>query len=155
MSLIESYLIFNKLGKTERDRLGRLFNQIDTDHSGKIELKELENLITKIKPCSMNLPEAMTLAKNLDKDRSGTIDFNEFLIAMYDRSALFNEQQLSEVFEFLDKDNSGFLEKEELKRVLEGAESSEVEDLYEIIDLNHDSKISKKEFLSYLMTYNQ
>lgn len=56
----------------------------------------------------------------LDKDKSGTINFNEFLAAFYNKKELFNEQILRETFKFLDEDCSGFLEKEELRQFLEG-----------------------------------
>ena len=111
------------MGKCERDRLGRLFNELDTDHSGKIELRELQAFLETSKPEYMDHQEAMKVASNLDKDKSGTIDFNEFLVAMFDRKGLYKAEALAETFSFLDKDKSGFLEKEELRKVLEGADA--------------------------------
>lgn len=50
----------------------------------------------------------------IDKNKSGKIDFNEFIAAMYDRRELFQMQSLEEAFDFLDKDKSGEISREEL-----------------------------------------
>lgn len=50
----------------------------------------------------------------IDKNKSGKIDFNEFIAAMYDKRALFQLQSLEEAFDFLDKDKSGEISREEL-----------------------------------------
>lgn len=50
----------------------------------------------------------------IDKNKSGKIDFNEFIAAMYDRRELFQLQSLEEAFDFLDKDKSGEISREEL-----------------------------------------
>lgn len=50
----------------------------------------------------------------MDKNRSGKIDFNEFIIAMYNRRKLFQLQSLEDAFDYFDKDKSGEISKKEL-----------------------------------------
>lgn len=75
IALIESYLIFKKLNKIERNRIGKIFHSIDKDHSGQIDLPELQNFISENIE-DLEEHEAMEIAQKLDKDQSGKIDFN-------------------------------------------------------------------------------
>lgn len=43
----------------------------------------------------------------LDKNKSGKIDFNEFIAAMCSRRQLFQLESLSDAFDFVDRDCSG------------------------------------------------
>ena len=43
----------------------------------------------------------------MDKNKSGKIDFNEFITAMCDRRMLFQRQALEEAFDYFDRDGSG------------------------------------------------
>lgn len=56
----------------------------------------------------------------MDKNKSGKIDFNEFITAMCDRRRLFQNQALEEAFDFVDKDRSGSISKAEVEDMLEG-----------------------------------
>jgi Ca2+-binding EF-hand superfamily protein len=70
------------------------------------------------------------LLKIIDKNRSGLIDFNEFISAIYSRRKLFEVKNLEDVFGYLDRDNSGSIEKNELKSILVGIEDEEIEYLF-------------------------
>lgn len=43
----------------------------------------------------------------MDKNKSGKIDFNEFITAMCDKRSLFQLQALEEAFDYFDQDKSG------------------------------------------------
>jgi Ca2+-binding EF-hand superfamily protein len=45
----------------------------------------------------------------MDKNKSGKIDFNEFITAMCSRRKLFQIESLEEAFDFFDKNKSGEL----------------------------------------------
>jgi calcium-dependent protein kinase len=55
------------------------------------------------------------LLEVMDKNKSGKIDFNEFITAMCDRRLLFQKQALEEAFDFIDKDKSGEISRQELE----------------------------------------
>jgi Ca2+-binding EF-hand superfamily protein len=48
--------------------------------------------------------------RSIDINDSGKIDFNEFIIAMYDRRKLYMRESLAEAFEYFDVDHTGFIE---------------------------------------------
>jgi calcium-dependent protein kinase len=66
------------------------------------------------------------MINSIDKNNSGQIDFNEFIIAMYDKDKLYIKESLSEAFEYFDRDKTGFIEIEELKDILNGGDAAEV-----------------------------
>lgn len=71
-----------------------------------------------------------------------------------DRSKLFAKKFLIQAFEYLDSDKNGFLEKEELRTVLKGADCSELSCILEELDSNDDDRISLEEFIHYLRNEN-
>ena len=44
-------------------------------------------------------------------NKSSSINFNEFLVAMTDRKKMFEEKHLKEAFNYFDGDKTGFIEK--------------------------------------------
>jgi calcium-dependent protein kinase len=97
--------------------------------------------------------EIEELAAILDKNRSGNIDFNEFITAMYSRRKLFQIESLEIAFDFLDGDGSGGVSKAELEEILKGVQHEEIEYLFKELDKNEDNYISKSEFLDYFRRY--
>ena len=51
---------------------------------------------------------------SIDLNKSGKIDFGEFLTAMIDWDILKNDKALEEAFKFIDQNRTGFLEKKNL-----------------------------------------
>lgn len=67
---------------------------------------------------------------------------------MSSREKLFIKQSLKLAFDHFDTDKSGYIERNELIHCLNN-NISEVNELIEQIDQDHDLKISKNEFLQY------
>lgn len=72
----------------------------------------------------------------MDKNKSGKIDFNEFITAMCDRRLLFQRQALEEAFDYFDKDKSGEISRQELEDILEGVQHEEIDYLFAELDKN-------------------
>ena len=120
ISVIENYLSLSQISQLERDRLGHLFRAIDSNNDGVIEAKEL------IAVCQSQLGvdfEVARVLEEIDHNNSGKIDFNEFLVAMYNRKQLFLDGSLKEAFSFYDMNHDGYLERKELLRLLEGCDN--------------------------------
>ena len=99
----------------------------------------------------MTEEEAQRIINSIDKDKSGKIDFNEFMIVSYSREKLFIKESLSEAFDFLDHDGTGFIEVKELKSILKGSDKAEIDYLVAAIDKDRDNRISREEFIDYLL----
>ena len=70
---------------------------------------------------------------------------------MVARDKIFVREAVDEAFDFFDKDKTGFIEREELMSLLKGTEMKEIEDLLVELDVDNDSRISREEFMRYLI----
>ena len=63
------------------EMIERAFKKVDLDHSGTLDVKELVELMALL-GSTMTEPEAETCLMMLDKDGSGTVSLDEFLVFM-------------------------------------------------------------------------
>merc|ERR1719245_2908643 len=92
------------------------------------------------------------MISDIDKDGSGTIDFNEFLEMMTTKmSEKDTREEILKAFRLFDDDESGFITLKNLRRVAkEIGESMTDEELQEMIDeadRDGDGQVSEEEFL--------
>ena len=88
--------------------------------------------------------------KNVDTDRSGFIDYTEFLTATINWKKELSHAKLENVFKIFDKDGSGKIGLDEIKQIFGGDANNIGEDVWEDIlneaDLNGDGEIDLNEF---------
>ena len=94
-----------------------LFDTIDKDGSGKIDLNEyiqwaLRESLTKARG------KVIDLFRAWDADGSGFIDFSEFSTVLYALGFRCSKRDARNVFDFFDKDGGGEIEYKELNRGL-------------------------------------
>ena len=144
------------------ERAKSKFLEFDTDKSGYLELKEVNEVITWTLgtfPVDDNVKKYREqLLRRIDQNGDGKLDLQEFQTLFDDmliRSELMGRAKVK--FDELDEDKSGMIEKGELDKVAEWAlqvyaEKSVVErasfkvTLMNKIDLNGDGKLSLQEF---------
>jgi len=89
----------------------------------------------------------------VDSDKSGYIDYSEFVIAAMNEKQLLTNEKLQQAFKMFDKDGSGLISAEEIKEVLGfGKTLSEeaVNDIIKQVDANGDGEISFEEFAAMM-----
>ncbi|GKC37318.1 calcium-dependent protein kinase 29 [Tanacetum coccineum] len=86
-----------------------------------------------------------------DVDKNGTIDSIKFITAIMDRQELDREENLYKAFQFFDKDNSGFITRDELKHSMnqyEMGDEQTIDEVLDDIDTDKDGKITYDDFMN-------
>lgn len=91
----------------------------------------------------------------VDTDRSGYIDYSEFVVAAINQKTLTSNDRLQAAFKMFDKDNSGIISKDEIKEVLsfggtQELDSSALDTIIQQVDENGDGEISFLEFVAMI-----
>ena len=132
----------------------KVFLDFDADRNGVINKEDIIlRLRNQIEP-DLVLKEAERLMKIIDNDKSGAIDFTEFLRCALEEDIFICKENLHKAFCYFDKNRSDSIEKTELMAWLaEGAiiPMNVIEELIEEADKNHDGEIDLAEFEDLLL----
>lgn len=139
------------LSPDERRKVRDQFLAIDTTHSGTITLEEFKQVITSQDTMKMDEEQMERVFKQIDVAGNNEIQYSEFLAAMVSQRIALHEDLLKQTFRRFDKDNSGFIDIENLKEVLgESFSPEEITKIMAEVDTNGDGKIEYYEFMAYL-----
>ena len=89
------------------------FSKYDLDKSGALQLNELEKLMNELNPEPLTPEQINNALDDIDEDRSGMIEFDEFLPWWRRRCVML-------IFKKHDADSSGTIDAKELPYVMEG-----------------------------------
>ena len=146
-----SYLARN-LHNENIQNASNLFCQIDINNDGKVQEKEFVNHLKElIEKTGENVDTNFLkkLFKIIDTDKSGFIEYSEFLASAVDREQIINEQTLKESFDFFDKGNNGLINLSDLKVVFKKFKGFSIEEFKTIIDdvdLDDNKQINFEEY---------
>ncbi|CAG7862362.1 unnamed protein product [Brassica rapa] len=145
-------VIAEGLSEEEIRSLKTMFESMDTDKSGSITYEELRTGLNRL---GSKLPEAEVkqLMEAADVDGNGTIDYTEFITATMHRHRLERDEHLHKAFLHFDKDNSGYITKDELEIAMKehgmGDEACAKEIISEV-DKDNDERINYEEFCAMM-----
>jgi len=155
--------------ETRTAALDGLFKLIDVDNSGTIEQKELKRMIKLVSPQKSD-EEISKAFRALDDSKDGKLQKKEFVthyLKEYEKDSdthfhkriehlkkfLIRKPVLAKVFEKFDGDKSGTLDRGEIYRMVKlnrpHLTNDDVTSLMTDMDIDHDKKISKDEFVTY------
>ena len=139
------------------EEIREAFNLFDTDDSGTIDPKELMSAMKSLGFEAKNQVIYQMIA-DLDKDGSGSVDFEEFLDLMTGTlGGKDTKEDINKVFALFDDDRTGYITLSNLKRVAnelgETMSDAELLEMIERADHDQDGKISTEEFFN-IMTQN-
>ena len=147
---------FERPGLTEDEieEIREAFNLFDTDGSGLIDPKELKAAMQSLGFEAKN-QTIFQMISDLDKNKSGTIDFEEFLDMMTARmSDKDTREDIAKVFRLFDDDNTGTITLRNLRRVArELGETMTDEELQEMVDRadsNGDGAVTLDDFFNIM-----
>ena len=132
------------------------FQAFDKDGNGSITTKELGTVMRSL---GQNLSEGeiKEVIDEVDEDKNGTIDFQEFLSLMARKMKIIDkEDELIDAFKILDLDGSGKISKYELRYIIlstkTGFSGNDVEELLKLADIDEDGNIDLHDFIKILMS---
>ncbi|KAF5401359.1 hypothetical protein PHET_05066 [Paragonimus heterotremus] len=140
--------------KEELEKLRRAFSVYDKNGDGEIDTFELTSVLRMLgkNPSPAEVAEIM---KRVDKDRSGTINFPEFLAMMLQKKKYCQlDADLRTSFQYYDKNKDGYICIEELRSVLgkhPGPLSQvDINMLIQEVDRDGDGRLNYEEFLTLM-----
>ena len=86
--------------------MGKIFKQIDKNGDGTISFEELKHAL-KTRNDKTDLSELKSIMDSLDTDKSGTINYTEFIASCLEQSILHREENIMAAFRLLDADGDG------------------------------------------------
>lgn len=141
----------------ELKQINATFAALDKNGDGTISTAEL---ILGLQGLGMTREDAEAVAKVLDADQSGIVEYSEFVAGLLQRSKLQFQDALWNTFCRYDTDRSGYIDVSELSQmfsdgVLEGGSllrnKEEARELLSLMDYDRDGQVSFYEFCDYIM----
>ncbi|ONI32306.1 hypothetical protein PRUPE_1G360100 [Prunus persica] len=145
-------VIAENLSEEEIHGLKQMFNNIDTDGSGSITFEELKTGLTRL-GSKLSETEIKQLMDAADIDKNGTIDYTEFITATMHRHKLEKEENLYKAFQFFDKDQSGFITRDELRQAMTQygmGDDATIDEIIDDVDTDKDGRINYEEFVAMM-----
>lgn len=124
------------------------FSIFDKNKDGSISMSELDTVMRSLGHV-VTVPELQGIFADIDTDKDGTIDFEEFLAMMVRRSREGDdEDEVREAFGMFDEDDNGLISPAELHHVMvklgEELTEEEVDDMIKEADTDGDGQINYK-----------
>ena len=141
--------------------LGRKFRIMDDDGSKSLDMAEFTKAM---KECALNLTkeEVNALFQYFDKDRNGTVGYEEFLQGVRGQLNARRKDLVMQAFDVMDKDGSGEIEPNDVVGVFNADKHPDVlagkktarevlEEFLETFDVGgeKDGKVTKNEWMNY------
>lgn len=137
-------------GDEQEARLQELWKKLDTKKKGTLDLPALKNGLQQI---NHPLKDADTLIRDMlkecDINHDGKISYDEFV-----RFCKGTEKQLHDLFQTIDRDKNGTLDRKELSMAFErsgvSVSNARLDRFFSYIDKNHDGTIDFTEWRGML-----
>ena len=145
----------SEITEEQKQEIKEAFDLFDSDHSGTIDTEELKQALSNLGIDARN-QTLQNMMNDIDKNQSGTIDFDEFIEMMTAKmSDKDTPEDLRKVFDlFIGDDTADKIELRHLKRVAkELGENMTDDELNEMIvraDTDKDGKVSFEEFYAIM-----
>jgi calcium-dependent protein kinase len=152
---VNSFIATQCLTVAENKELRNVFKEMDGNGDGKLSRKELIDYFIREMGEDEAQNEVNRIFAQVDTDNNGYVEYTEFLKASLDGKTRNNKGYLKRAFDMFDKDGSGTITIEELRKILAGGSVSSDgiwAQIIQDVDKNGDGVIDLQEFESLLMS---
>lgn len=136
-------MIAKQLSDTMLSHLKETFQAMDTNHDGTLTVEEVENAMKELKLDTDGMAE---LLRAIDTDRTGKIDWTEFVASSLEIKHFMAKDTLWAAFRMFDKDGDEKISFSELKEVFKDSSDEQINKILQEVDKNGDGEISYEEF---------
>jgi calcium-dependent protein kinase len=119
--------------KNEKENLAKIFKEIDKNGDGKLSKEEILDEYDKFYGKTINKEDVLKIFDSVDIDKSGFIEYSEFLEASINEKQLLTDEKLLSAFKKFDKDGSGTIQAQEIKEILAYGKTVSEEVVNEIV----------------------
>ncbi|CAA7043285.1 unnamed protein product [Microthlaspi erraticum] len=143
-------VIAEHLSIQEVEVIRDMFTLMDDDNDGKITYPELRAGLRKV-GSQLGEPEIKMLMEVADVNGNGCLDYGEFVAVIIHLQKMENDEHFRQAFMFFDKDGSGYIESDELRKALTDElgepDNSVLIDIMREVDTDKDGRINYDEFV--------
>ncbi|KAI4324297.1 hypothetical protein L6164_023848 [Bauhinia variegata] len=149
-------VVADNLPDEQVDGIKQMFHMMDKDKNGNLSFEELRDGLSMFGHTLPDLDVQMLLDA-ADIDGNGTLNCEEFITMNVHLRKIGSDENLSEAFQYFDKNRSGYIEFEELREALLDDDSLQnndqvIKDILSDVDLDKDGLISFEEFKAMMKT---
>lgn len=143
-----TFIVSQLASKDEMDELQKAFKALDINKKGILTRAEL---ILGYRELMGDMAEAEVdrIMEIADTDKSGAIDYSEWVVATINKNQLLSDEKMKQAFDIFDVDGGGTISSGEIKKILGiGKKFDEKiwDDIVREVDINGDGEISYEEF---------
>lgn len=154
---VYTYIISKKFYTESNADLLKLFKECDINNDGRISADELLISYGKYFPGAPEeqLEKIQEYIEKLDINKSGYIEYSEFLTVNNILNQNLNRTKLKEVFDFFDVTKNGSIQIDDLKEIFDDikVDDDKILAMLKEFDKNGDQEISFSEFYDMLTTF--
>lgn len=133
----------------EVNNLRAFFKEIDRNCNGVVAKDEMLYLVENM-DLALTKQDINIIFTKYDRNKTGNLEFTEFLAAFMQLSSFIEDRKIEEFFDYLDSDQTNFIEIEELKKAT-GLNFETPEEKRLVAHFaGRDRKLNKKEFVEFM-----
>lgn len=152
---VNAYIAAQLLTKEETECVDNLFRIMDVKGQGSIDMDDLTVFYRDVLNQDMTEEQISDIFERVDADGTGKISYSEFLVSSLPPEVLYRNNRLFTAFKKIDEDESGLIDRDELRKLMSlfdsTLEDDELDLIMDMADKNNDGGIDWEEF-EFVMT---